>query len=111
MNTKTLAIINGIYKSVTMWAAIILGALGQAMPFINPENLALAGIENAKTATHILTWCAIVMAACRLITKSSLAVKGGLVTVIIPSIPEQTTDAIVQKPIDSPVPPTTGGKP
>jgi hypothetical protein len=101
MNTKTLAQINGAARSVTIWAAGILLAAGQVVPYITPETLASLGIEHGPTATRILTLCGLIMAACRLITKKSLADKGGLTTVSIPSTPEQTANAIIQKPSDS----------
>lgn len=97
MNTSTLATINGMVRSVTMWAAAGLLTLGQVVPYITPAMLTSLGITDPVTATRVLTGCAIVMFLCRLITKKSLADKGGLVQVSVPAAPTPTVqDAIVQ---------------
>lgn len=112
MNTNTLATINGIAKSVTMWVAGILVALGQVVPFITPETLASVGIEHGPTATRILTVAGIIMGLCRFITSKSLATKGGLVAVDVQAAPTAANpapapvaqDAILQPPPAAPAP-------
>lgn len=111
MNTKTLATINGIARSVTMWAAGILLSLGQIAPYVTPETLASIGISDGAGARKILTVCGLVMAACRLITSKGLADKGGLVQVTVPAAPAaQPTvqDAIVQPTVKPEIPSAKG---
>jgi hypothetical protein len=72
---KIPASIQGAAKSVTMWAAGILLAAAQVVPYVNADTLASLGIEG-HTATRILTVCGLIMAACRVITNKSLADKG-----------------------------------
>lgn len=97
MNTSTLATINGMVRSVTMWAAAALVALGQFVPYITPATLASLGVTDAVTATRVLTGCALVMALCRFITNKGLAEKGGLMQVSVPAATTPTVqDAIVQ---------------
>lgn len=106
MNTSTLAIINGMARSVTMWVAGALVALGQFVPYITPATLASVGVTNAVTATRVLTACALVMALCRFITNKGLAEKGGLVQVSVPAATTPTIqDAIVQPVAPATIPP------
>lgn len=102
MNTKTLATINGIARSVTMWAAGLLFSLGEVAQYVTPETLASVGITDAVGAHRILTAAAIIMAACRLITSKGLAAKGGLVQVAVPAAPT-VQDVIVQPKPENPV--------
>jgi uncharacterized membrane protein len=71
---KISASVQGAAKSVTMWAAGILLAAGQLVPYVNADTLASMGIEG-HTATRVLTICGLIMAACRVITNKSLADK------------------------------------
>lgn len=75
MNTNTMQTIQGMAKSITMWVAGALLALGQLVPYVTPATLASLGITDGVTATRILTACAVIMAVCRYITKQSLASK------------------------------------
>lgn len=98
MDTKTLAQINGIARSVTMWAAGILIALGQFAPLVNEQTLVSLGLHG-RSLQIALTISGLLMAACRMITTKSLASKGGLVAVVTPTdaVPQ---NAIIQKPAE-----------
>ena len=95
MNTQILAVVNGIFKSVTMWDAGAIATAAQILPDVTPDDLVAIGVTDPVQVAKTMTRCALLMAACRFITSKSLAHKGGLTPVEIQSTGERV-DAIIQ---------------
>src|SRR5450631_650888 len=68
--------IKGAAKSITMWAAGALLALGQIAPLVNEQTMVSLGLHG-RSVQWALTGAAFVMWACRMITSQSLSEKGG----------------------------------
>jgi hypothetical protein len=86
VNAATLATAKGVAKSVTMYAAGILLALGQVAPFVNESTMISLGLHG-RSLQISLTVAGLVMAACRAITTKSLADKGTVAPAAPPAPP------------------------
>jgi hypothetical protein len=73
MNTP--ASIKGAAKSITIWVGGLLVVLGQLAPYVNEATLVSLGLHG-RSLQIALTLSGLLMGACRIITKNSLADKG-----------------------------------
>lgn len=75
MNDTVFATAKGVAKSITVYVAGVLIALGQLAPYVNEATMVSLGFHG-RSLQFALTAAGLVMAACRFITTKSLADKG-----------------------------------
>lgn len=83
--------IQGAAKSITIWVGGVLVVLGQLAPLVNESTMVALGLHG-RSLQFALTASGLLMAACRLITKNSLADKAAPAVVAAPTASVSPTD-------------------